>query len=101
MSALCKTRLFATQALMFVAMPSFILSGFTWPVSAMPEPIAWLSKCLPLSYFVHSFRFIYLADVDFTYISSDFFSLVGFLMLNILLAVVIIRQLVKRAESHA
>ena len=98
-SALCKTRLFATQILMFVAMPSFILSGFTWPPSAMPEVIQWISHLLPMTYFVHSFRFIYLADVDFIYVAQDFLVLAGFLTINLLLGYLIIKRIIRSPDQ--
>lgn len=46
----------ATQVSMLVAVPSFLLSGFTWPFLAMPGWVAALGHCLPLTYFVHGLR---------------------------------------------
>lgn len=92
-SGLCKTRLFATQALMFVAMPSFVLSGFTWPKEAMPSYVQILSNALPLTYFVNSFRNIYLGDAAFKYVAKDFAILGVFTVTNIYLTYVVIRRM--------
>jgi ABC-2 type transport system permease protein len=103
-SGLCRTRLFATQALMFVAMPSFVLSGFTWPVSGMTWFPRFLGQLLPMTYFVTSFRNIYLANAPFEFIAGSVGALVGFLALNIVLALVVIRRLVHKtvgAEAAA
>ena len=94
-SSFCKTRLFATQLLMFIAMPSFVLSGFTWPLSAMPEAVQWLSQLLPMTHFVTSFRNIYLAGADLAQVSSAVIALLGFLAANVFLALWGIRRLVK------
>lgn len=85
-SALCKKKLLATQMLMFIALPSFILSGFTWPMQAMPKVVQGLAHLLPITYFVNSFRAIYLSGATFSDIYQDFIILSGFLGFNILLA---------------
>ncbi len=99
MSALCKTRLFATQVLMFLAMPSFVLSGFTWPAKAMPIVIQWFGKCLPLTYFVNSFRNIYLAAAPFQYIAADFAMLCGFTVMNLVVAYWAISRIFNRQDQ--
>ena len=86
MSALCKTRLFATQVLMFLAMPSFVLSGFTWPSRAMPALVRGMGHLLPLTYFVNGFRNIYLAAAPFRYVAADVATLCLFTAVNLVLA---------------
>ncbi len=39
----------ATQILMIIASPAFIISGFTWPTYAMPEFISNFTKIIPLT----------------------------------------------------
>ncbi|MFD2555337.1 ABC transporter permease [Sphingobacterium tabacisoli] len=50
------SQLKATEILMVIATPSFILSGFTWPLSQMPDWIVWLSKLIPLTHYLQIFR---------------------------------------------
>lgn len=100
-SGLFKTRLFATQALMFVAMPSFILSGFTWPPAAMPAVVRWMGNCLPMTYFVTSFRSVYLGGAPGRYVVNDVLVLAGFLALNVALAYFVIRRLVTATVGRA
>lgn len=92
---LFKTRLFATQALMFVAMPSFVLSGFTWPMEAMPAVARFLAHLLPMTYFVTSFRSVYLGGAPLRFISQDALILAGFAAANTALAIYMIRRLVR------
>ncbi len=50
------SQLKATEILMVIATPSFILSGFTWPLSQMPEGIVLLAKTIPLTHFLEGLR---------------------------------------------
>ncbi len=94
-SGLCRTRLFATQALMFVAMPSFVLSGFTWPAEGMPAVIRFFGNLLPLTYFVNSFRTIYLAGAPLQYVYQDILVLLAFALFNVGLAYLVIKRILK------
>lgn len=95
-SGLCKTRLFATQALMFVAMPSFILSGFTWPHAGMPWYVVALGHLLPITYFVNSFRQIYLTAAPWEFIWPGFLAVSIFLVINLLLSYLVIQRLLRK-----
>ncbi|MCF6095052.1 ABC transporter permease [Microaerobacter geothermalis] len=46
----------ATQITMLIAVPSFLLSGFTWPFGAMPSILVKLGHLLPLTYFLDGIR---------------------------------------------
>ena len=50
------SQLRATEVLMVIATPSFLLSGFTWPLEAMPSWIAGFARALPLTQFLQGFR---------------------------------------------
>jgi len=51
-SVVCETQLAATQALMVVAVPAFMISGYTWPQFAMNSFLRFLSNLMPLTHFV-------------------------------------------------
>lgn len=55
-SLLIPSQLKATEVLMVIATPSFILSGFTWPLSQMPEWIQYIASIIPLTHFLPIFR---------------------------------------------
>jgi len=92
-SGLFKTRLFATQALMFVAMPSFVLSGFTWPQQGMPFLFRWMGNLLPMTHFVTGFRSIYLAGAPFRFVAEGFLALGLFSLVNVGLALWVIKRI--------
>jgi ABC-2 type transport system permease protein len=49
-SILVPNQLKATEILMVIATPSFILSGFTWPLSQMPVWVQAISNVIPLTH---------------------------------------------------
>lgn len=55
-SILVPNQLKATEILMVIATPSFILSGFTWPLSQMPVWVQAISNVIPLTHFLKAFR---------------------------------------------
>jgi ABC-2 type transport system permease protein len=57
-SILIPNQLKATEVLMVVATPSFILSGFTWPLNQMPGWVQGLANIIPLTHFLKAFRIL-------------------------------------------
>jgi ABC-2 type transport system permease protein len=55
-SLIFPTMLLSTEILMIVATPSFIISGYTWPISQMPAVIQAFANLLPLTHFLSGFR---------------------------------------------
>lgn len=68
-SIVIPNQLKATEVLMVIATPSFILSGFTWPLSQMPVWIQHLASVIPLTHFLPIFRILIIEDgpVDLIY----------------------------------
>lgn len=57
-SILVPDALKATQILMVIASPAFIISGFTWPTYAMPTFIAQFTKIIPLTPYLEALKVI-------------------------------------------
>ena len=55
-SILIPDALKATQILMIIASPAFIVSGFTWPTYAMPEFISNFTKIIPLTPYLEALK---------------------------------------------
>lgn len=68
-SILIPDQLKATEVLMVVATPSFMISGFTWPLSQMPVWIQGIAQVIPLTHFLPAFRILIIerGDFDLTY----------------------------------
>jgi len=55
-SYLFRDQLQSTQIAMLIAVPSFMLSGYTWPLESMPAAVEAIGKSLPLTYFLDGVR---------------------------------------------
>ena len=64
-SVLLPNALKATQFLMIIASPAFIIGGFTWPSSAMPTAIQYLANIIPLTPFLEAFKIILIQKGSF------------------------------------
>ena len=62
-STLAKTQQQAFAANFFVVNPLFTLSGFSFPITSMPEPLQWLTYLNPLRYFLVVIRATFLKGV--------------------------------------
>ena len=61
-SILIPSQLKATEILMVIATPSFILSGFTWPLSQMPDWVVAVANVIPLTHFLQAFRILLIEE---------------------------------------
>ena len=48
----------ATQVLMVIASPAFIVSGFTWPVYSMPTALRYLTNIIPLTPYLEALKIL-------------------------------------------
>jgi len=55
-SILIPSQLKATELLMVISTPAFILSGFTWPSIAIPNSIAKIAEYIPLTQYLNGFK---------------------------------------------
>jgi ABC-2 type transport system permease protein len=62
-STISSTSAQAMQASIFTAMPSFIVSGFIFPLDSMPWPMQLIGSLLPLTYFLRIIRGIAMRGV--------------------------------------
>ncbi len=59
-SILIPSQLKATQVLMLIASPSFIISGFSWPQSQMSDGVVAIANSIPLTHYLEGFRKMYM-----------------------------------------
>ncbi|HET9235862.1 MAG TPA: ABC transporter permease [Oligoflexus sp.] len=90
-------RLGATQALMFLSVPSFILSGYTWPSASLPLPLQVISQILPLTHSAVMIRKIYGLGLEITAFPRELTILGAFVVLHILASWWTVRRMM-RAE---
>lgn len=79
-SAVTKDQFVASQAaIMSAFLPTFMLSGFIFEISAMPEPIQWLTYIFAARYYVSSLQTLFLAGNVWVLLGScmAFMALIG------------------------
>ncbi len=68
-SSLLPNALKATQVLMLMSAPGFIIGGYTWPTFAMAVPIQFLADMLPLTPFLNAFKLLLMEDATLSQIT--------------------------------
>jgi ABC-2 type transport system permease protein len=63
-SVLLPNQLKATEVLMVIATPAFIVSGFTWPLSQMPGWIQHISSVIPTTHYLKIFRLLFIQQAE-------------------------------------
>ncbi len=84
-SAAFHDQLFATNLALFINMPAFIFSGYTFPVWAMPAIQRIFAAILPFTHFVSGYFKIYNMDAPVGYVMDEtlilfLFTAVGFIL---------------------
>ncbi len=86
-SVVSKTQIAASQmAMLATFLPTFLLSGFLFPIDQMPKPVQWLSVVLPARYYVEILRNVFLKGTSLSLMKSQITALSIISVLLILLA---------------
>jgi len=85
-STFAKNQLQAMIVMVFVLLPSILLSGFIFPREAMPAVISYIGYFIPLTYFLDIIRGITLKGVGLDYLWQDALALLSFTMVILFIA---------------
>lgn len=77
-STISKTQQEASMTSFFFFLPFILLSGFMFPIENMPQPIQWLTRVIPLRYFLEIIRGIFLKGIGFRYLWPQVLTLAAF-----------------------
>lgn len=95
------SQLKATELLMVISTPAFVLSGFTWPSSAFPAPIAAIADWIPLTQFLSGFRKIAFYGGDFSSIQGEIVALIWIIFISgISIASILQFKIYKTRKKH-
>ncbi|WP_018085466.1 ABC transporter permease [Desulfurispora thermophila] len=100
LSLVSRNELEATRISMMIAMPSFLFSGYTWPVQAMPPLCKVISALLPLTYFAGNLRDIALMDISFSTMQHDLLVLAGLVAVFLPLSALLFRRQYGRLSAE-
>jgi len=96
MSVVAKSQLAASQfALVATFLPTFLLSGFLFPIDQMPVVVQWITRALPARYYITILRNIFLKGTPVRIFASQ---LAALGIYALLLVTVATRALHKRLE---
>ncbi len=76
----------------FILIPSILLSGFIFPIEAMPTYIQPISYMLPFTYFVEIIRGVLIKGNDFMVLMPSFAALLGFAVVFISISILRFRK---------
>src|SRR5690606_38053073 len=86
------SQLKATELLMVISTPAFILSGFTWPTMAIPDAITNIAQFIPLTQFLSGFRKIAFYGGNLSSIKSEIGMLVLITVIAFLAMVILLQM---------
>lgn len=99
-SLISANQLGATQTAMLIAVPSFLLSGFTWPFEAMPKALQAVGHMLPLTYFLDAIRNVLVKANEFSVIWRDCLAMAMMGMVAYFIALLLTRFLMFRKKEE-
>lgn len=97
LSHLVGDSLITTEILAVVAMPSFLISGYTWPIFAMPRGLQVVASALPLTPYAHMVRRITMMGATPADLHGELTALSVWSVVAIVLAVVGVTRLLRFA----
>lgn len=95
------SQLKATEILMVIATPSFILSGFTWPLSQMPEWVVGIAKLIPLTHYLQIFRTLIIEKGTADYIHGPVIGLAVIAAVTLLLSIILLQLKINKVKKAA
>ena len=85
------SQLKATELLMVISTPAFVLSGFTWPTLAIPDTITNIAQYIPLTQFLSGFRKIAFYGGDLSSIQPEIYKLLLIIFVTFLAMLVLLQ----------
>lgn len=81
----------ASRIAMAIAVPAFVLSGYTWPLESMPHYLAAIVKWLPQTGFFQGVIFLSMKDASWSYMSQYYIQFLLFALVAYLLSIILFR----------
>jgi ABC-2 type transport system permease protein len=82
----------AMQMMIFVFLPSILLSGFMFPFAGMPRVVQWIAEVLPLTHFLRLIRGVMLRGASLWEMWIDVLALAAFTLVMMALAILRFRK---------
>jgi len=94
------SQLKATEILMVIATPSFILSGFTWPLSQMPEWVVAIAKMIPLTHYLQIFRTLMIEKGSIEYLQGHVIGLAIIAAVTLIASIILLQIKINKVKKN-
>ena len=94
------SQLKATEILMVIATPSFILSGFTWPLSQMPEWVVAIAKMIPLTHYLQIFRTLMIEKGSIEYLQGPVMGLAIIAAVTLIASIILLQIKINKVKKN-
>lgn len=91
-STAARSQFQAMQMMIFIFLPSVLLSGFMFPFSGMPAPVQWIAELLPLTHFLRLIRGIMLRGASLVELWPSVLALMVFSVVMMSLSILRFRK---------
>lgn len=98
-SMLIPNALKATQILMIIASPSFIMGGYTWPMDAMPLGIQLFASIIPLTPFLNAFKILLIEGGELVDCTKDLFTMGIQILIYGILSILLVRWRMRKSKT--
>lgn len=95
-SIVLKTQLKATEVLMVIAAPSFIISGQTWPLEQMPGWVQTLANAIPLTHYLDAFRKLLMYKISFNEVMPQIYKLIAISLVSLIVAIAALKLKIRK-----
>jgi len=94
------SQLKATELLMVISTPAFVISGFTWPTLAFPDAISSVAQFIPLTQFLSAFRKIAFYGGDISSIAPEIKILLIIILVTFVAMVLLLQLKIYRFQKN-
>lgn len=101
LSILFKDSLRATQILMLMAAPAFIIGGYSWPLQAMPLGVQLLANAVPLTPFLEAHKMMLFQKASFTDVLPQIYTLLLQILVYGILSFVLVKYHIRKSTKEA
>ena len=91
-STIAKNQMQALQLSLFVMLPSILLSGFVFPIEAMPKLFRVMSGVIPMTYYLRIARQIILKGSPFIYVWPNVVALAVFVVVMFSVSLIMFKK---------
>jgi ABC-2 type transport system permease protein len=84
---------------MVIATPSFMLSGFTWPLSQMPGWVVTLANMIPLTHYLQVFRVLVIENGTVGVVQGQLWGMAIIALVTFVASVILLQLKIRKVKA--